>query len=61
MKIRFFKYDSDNANNFIAAGPILSIDGDTLAQQAQTVEATSGTGVASQFGYSVRVWKEAKP
>ena len=61
LKIRFFKYDPNNANNFSSSGPVLSIDGDALAQQDQTVEAASGIGVASQLGYSVRVWKEAKP
>lgn len=61
LKIRFFKYDSDNANNFSSAGPVLTIDGDALAQQDQTVESVSGVNVASQLGYSVRVWKEAKP
>ena len=61
LKIRFFKYDSDNANNFSSAGPVLTIDGDALAQQDQTVVSASGVGVASQLGYSVRVWKEAKP
>ncbi len=61
LKIRFFKYDSSNANNFSSSGPILTIDGDSLAQQEQTVLSASGIGVSSQLGYSVRVWKEAKP
>jgi hypothetical protein len=61
LKIRFFKYNSNDANNFSSAGPIITIDGDALAQQEQTVEAASGIGVSSQLGFSVRVWKEAKP
>ena len=61
LYIRFFKYDPLNANSFSTAGPPLSIDGDALAQEDQTVEAVSAVGVASQLGYSVRVWKEAKP
>jgi hypothetical protein len=61
LKIRFFKYNSNDANNFSSSGPIITIDGDALAQQEQTVEAASGIGVSSQLGFSVRVWKEAKP
>ena len=61
LLIRFFKYDSSNANNFSSSGPILTIDGDALAQQEQTVQSASGIVVSSQLGYSVRVWKEAKP
>ena len=45
----------NNANSYSSAGPTLTIDGDALAQQEQTVEAVSGVNVASQLGYSVRV------
>ena len=61
LKIRFFKYDTNNPNNFNSSGNIFTIDGDALSLQEQTAVATSWIGVASQLGFSVRVWKEAKP
>ena len=60
LKVRFYRQNSESANNWTPSGPILSIDGDTLALGEVTAQAESGIGVNNQTGFLVKVWKEAK-
>ena len=59
LKVRFFKQETFGGT-FGASGPVLTVDGDNLANSDQTVEAPTGVGVSTRTGFSVRVWKEPK-
>ena len=60
LKVRFFKEDPSSPSGFRASGPMITIDGDALANGEVIGEAISGVGVNSQDGFQIRVWKEAK-
>jgi hypothetical protein len=60
LKVRFFKADASNESGFSAAGPVITIDGDSLSVGEVTAEAASGMGVSGQTGFQVKIWKESR-